>query len=170
MTHIDDTNQTWPRTPLVLLGLEWFGFGSVTSVLLPMQQLRPQPLPLSIGAQASQECPEKSRKYHCQYYHNKSWEINVDEDGIQTYGPTSQFPVTPHLHRLQIHISDWNHPRILNLKKNDITKSCYMFSKKRHIPSTYNFINNFPLLNVNGFIQLWSQTFQQPHPGNRFLA
>lgn len=58
MTHIDDTNQTWPRTPLVLLGLEWFGFGSVTSVLLPMQQLRPQPLPLSIGAQASQECPE----------------------------------------------------------------------------------------------------------------
>lgn len=55
-------------------------------------------------------------------------------------------------------------------KKNDITKSCYMFSKKRHIPSTYNFINNFPLLNVNGFIQLWSQTFQQPHPGNRFLA
>ena len=60
MTHIDDTNQTWPRTPLILLGLEWFGFGSVTSVLLPMQQLRPQPLPLSIGAQASQECPEKS--------------------------------------------------------------------------------------------------------------
>ena len=83
IAHIDDTNQTWPRTPLVLLGLEWFGFGSVTSVLLPMQQLRPQPLPLSIGAQASQECPEKSRKYHCQYHHNKSWEINVDENGIQ---------------------------------------------------------------------------------------
>ena len=108
----------------------------------------------------------KIYKYHCQYDHNKSWEINVDEDGIQTYGSTSQFPVTLHLHRLQIHISHWNHLRIDNLKK----------KKKGHhqillrIPSTYNFINNFPLLNVDGFIQLWSQTFQQPHPGNRFLA
>lgn len=120
MTHVDDTHQTWPRTPLILLGLEWFG--SVTSVLLPMQQLRPQPLPLSIGAQASRECPEKSPQISLPI-----WSQHIMEDqcgwgwdsNLWFYFSIPSYKGT--------FISNWNHLRNHNLKnkKNDITKSCY---------------------------------------------